>query len=136
MLVTDLLRQNALRYPDETALVSIDTGNLIVNDSDSYPACRRSLTWRQFDESANRVANYLLNAGVRRGGKVGIMMMNRMEYISLYFGILRAGAVSVQLNFRYQAPELAWSAQLTDLEALVFDRAGREAVSQVRSALP
>lgn len=136
MLVTDLLRQNALRFPDETALVSIDTGNLIVNDSDSYPACRRSLTWRQFDESANRVANYLLNAGVRRGGKVGIMMMNRMEYISLYFGILRAGAVSVQLNFRYQAPELVWSAQLTDLEALVFDRAGREAVSQVRSALP
>lgn len=136
MLVTDLLRQNALCYPDETALVSIDTKNLIAGDQDSYLACRRSLTWKQFDESANRVANYLLNTGVRRGSKIGIMMMNRIEYISLYFGILRAGAVSVQLNFRYQASELVWSAELADLEVLVFDRSSREAVRQVRPILP
>lgn len=106
MLITDLLRQNAQQYPGESALVSVDTKNLIPDQPDSYEACRRTLTWKQFDALANRIANYLLHMGIRKGSKVGIMMMNRIEYLPLFFGILRAGAVweegKKDMNLKHQ----------------------------------
>lgn len=136
MLVTDLLRQNGQQYPNESALVSIDTKNVDLHQNSSYQDCRRVLTWKQFDDIANRVANYLIRIGVRKGSKVGIMMMNRIEYIPLFFGILRAGAVSTQVNFRYLSSEFVRAAQLTDLEVLFFDDSSRGTVSEARASLP
>ena len=136
MLITDLLRQNALQYPDESALVSIDSKNLDLNRQGSYEACRRALSWQQFDAMANRIANYLIQIGVRRGSKVGIMMMNRIEYLPLFFGILRAGAVSTQINFRYRPAEFAKAAELTDIEVLFFDASSQATVTEARPSLP
>ena len=136
MLITDLLRQNAQQYPGESALVSVDTKNLIPDQPDSYEACRRTLTWKQFDALANRIANYLLHMGIRKGSKVGIMMMNRIEYLPLFFGILRAGAVSTQINFRYRSSELVQAALLTDIEVLFYDSSSQAAIAEAQPALP
>ena len=135
MLITDLLRQNAQQYPGESALVSVDTKNLIPDQPDSYEACRRTLTWKQFDALANRIANYLLHMGIRKGSKVGIMMMNRIEYLPLFFGILRAGAVSTQINFRYRSSELVQAALLTDIEVLFYDSSSQAAIAEAQPAL-
>lgn len=136
MLITELLRQNAKLYPDESALVSIDTKNIVKGVDASYYNCRREVSWKEFDEKANRVANYLISIGIKRGSKVGIIMKNRLEYLSLYFGIMRAGAVSVQINFRYQAAELERSIRLTELEVLAFDASCRDIVCQIQPSFP
>ncbi len=56
---------------------------------------RREITWGVFDEKANRVANMLLSRGVKKGDKVAILLMNCLEWLPIYFGILKAGAIAV-----------------------------------------
>ena len=69
-------------------------------------AFRSEITWAQFEEKANRFANFLLTRGVKKGDKVAILLMNGLEWLPIYFGALRTGALAVPLNFRYAADEI------------------------------
>ncbi len=101
MLVTELLRKNAQSYPEEEALVAVDSAAIRPFDDEAYHAARKSLTWREFDAHANQVANYLHSIGIGKGNRVAIILRNRIEWLPIYFGLLRSGAVAVPLNFRY-----------------------------------
>ena len=81
---------------------------------------RREITWSVFDEKANRFANLLLSRGVKRGDKVAILLMNCLEWLPIYFGILKAGALAVPLNFRYSADEIEYCVNKSDTDVLVF----------------
>jgi acyl-CoA synthetase (AMP-forming)/AMP-acid ligase II len=78
------------------------------------------MTWRVFDEKANRMANLLIKRGIKKGDKVAILLMNCLEWLPIYFGILKSGAVAVPLNFRYTADEIKYCLGLSDSIALVF----------------
>ena len=116
MPITDLLERNSKLYGDEAALVEINPEvreeqrvswqeyELIQPTGDT--PYRREITWSVFDEKANRVANMLLSRGIRKGQKVAILLMNCLEWLPIYFGILKTGAVAVPLNFRYTADEI------------------------------
>ena len=52
----------------------------------------------QIDSSSNKVANYLIDAGVKRGDRVAILYENSVDYIVAYFGILKTGGITVALN--------------------------------------
>ncbi|MGI6107389.1 MAG: class I adenylate-forming enzyme family protein [Lachnospiraceae bacterium] len=130
MPITDVLEKNAKLYGDETALVELNYGmpenrkitwkdySLIQPTSDR--PFRHQITWSVFDEKANRVANMLLDKGVRKGEKVAILMMNCLEWLPIYFGILKSGAVAVPFNFRYSSDEIQYCADLADVEVLFF----------------
>ena len=130
MPITDLLERNAKLYGDEIALVEINPEiheeqritwreyELIQPTSSSY--YRREITWGVFDEKANRVAHLLMNRGVSRGQKVGILLMNCLEWLPIYFGVLKTGAVAVPLNFRYTAEEIDYCLKLADVDVLFF----------------
>lgn len=130
MVITDFLERNAKLYAHETALVEInpsderDSASTWMEFSliESAPGgrYRRELSWFDFDKRANRFANLLLTRGVRKGDKVGILMMNCLEWLPVYFGILKTGALVVPLNFRYTADEIKYCADLADLRCLVF----------------
>ncbi|MCD7876102.1 MAG: acyl--CoA ligase, partial [Cloacibacillus porcorum] len=47
-------------------------------------------------------------------------MMNSLEWLPLYFGILKTGALAVPLNFRYTAEEIKYCLELADVDALFF----------------
>ncbi|MBF1017750.1 MAG: acyl--CoA ligase, partial [Lachnospiraceae bacterium] len=81
---------------------------------------RRDITWSVFDEKANRVANLLQGRGIRKGQKVAILLMNCLEWLPIYFGILKAGAIAVPLNFRYTAEEIDYCVKLADVDVLFF----------------
>ena len=130
MPITDILEQNARLYGNDTALVEINPQELenrhltwkeysLIEPSptDSF---RSELTWSEFDAKANRMANFLLARGIRRGTKVGILLMNCLEWLPIYFGILKSGAMAVPLNFRYTAEEIRYCVDLADIETLVF----------------
>lgn len=133
MLVTELLKDNARRYPDQEALVSVDAGALVSFEEQTYQAARRSVTWAEFNRIANQVANYCHAQGIGRGSKVAILLMNCLEWMPLYFGILKAGAVAVPLNFRYTAAEIARNAAFVEAEAVIFGAYSEPAVT---AALP
>ncbi len=81
---------------------------------------RREITWNVFNEKANRFANLLIERGIKKGEKVGILLMNCLEWLPIYFGILKTGALAVPLNFRYSADEIKYCVELAEIDILVF----------------
>ncbi len=130
MPITELLWRNARLYGDEVCLVEVNPAmeekrEVTWRDYDlveTNPAThsRREITWGQFDEAANRFANLLLTRGVGRGNKVAILLMNCLEWLPIYFGILKTGAVAVPMNYRYTAEEIEYCLKLAEADALVF----------------
>jgi acyl-CoA synthetase (AMP-forming)/AMP-acid ligase II len=94
------------------------------------------MTWREFDEKANRFANLLLSRGYKRGEKVAILLMNCLEWLPVYFGILKAGCMAVPLNFRYTADEIKYCLSLSDAAALVFGPEFVGRMEQICDRLP
>ena len=130
MPVTDYLTLNAQTWPDEVALVEVNPEirerrgktwreyELVeTNPTQRY---RREMTWKVFNDRANRFAHLLLDAGVTRDSKVGILMMNCLEWLPVYFGVLKSGAIAVPMNYRYTADEIKYCLELADVEVLVF----------------
>ncbi|MBQ9416257.1 MAG: acyl--CoA ligase [Clostridia bacterium] len=140
MPITEFLENNARYYPNETALVEINPDrqpnkqttwreyNLI--ESGSSAKFRREITWRHFNEMSNRVANLLLTRGIQKGDKVGILLMNCLEWLPIYFGILKTGALAVPMNYRFSSDEIEYCADLSDLTFLVF---GPEFTTRIES---
>ncbi len=147
MVITDLLERNARLYKDDVALVEVNPdveagksatwkeANLIELAEDGTPF-RREMTWRDFDCKANRFANLLLSRGIKRETKVGILLMNCLEWLPIYFGVLKAGCIAVPMNFRYSAEEIKYCADLADVEILVFGPEFIERVDAVANDMP
>lgn len=130
MPITKYLESNAEKYADDCALVELnpevkDTRRMTWKEFDltqpepNLPYCRE-ISWRIFNEKANRCAHYLLERGVRKGDKVGILLMNCLEWLPIYFGILKTGALAVPLNFRYASDEIDYCLNLADISVLFF----------------
>lgn len=130
MPITEYLEKNAKIYPDEVALVEINPSRsphrsttwreFSLIESAQSEKYRREMTWKEFDTKANRFANLLLTRGVKRGDKVAILLMNCLEWLPIYFGILKTGALAVPMNYRYTAEEIRYCAELADVSVLVF----------------
>ncbi len=147
MVITQLLERNARLYGEETALVEINPSSerdgvtnwkeahLIENTGDGTPY-RREISWENFDRMANRFANLLLSRGVKRGTKIGMLMMNCLEFLPIYFGILKAGCIVVPMNYRYSSDEILYCASLADLEVLFFGPEFVERMNAISDKLP
>lgn len=130
MPITDILEKNCRLYRDDVALVEINPEmpetkrttwkefDLIEPSRAAY--YRREITWNVFNEKANRFANLLVERGIKKGEKVGILLMNCLEWLPIYFGILKTGALAVPLNFRYSADEIKYCVELAEIDILVF----------------
>ncbi len=140
MPITKLLERNAEKWPMDVALVELnpaieDPRKLswkeysLIQSTVGQPY-RREIEWIVFNEKANRVANMLIHRKVVKGQKVGILMMNCLEWLPIYFGILKTGAVAVPLNFRYTAEEIEYCINLSDTEVLFF---GPEFIDRLQS---
>ena len=123
MPITEILERNAKLYGDDVSLVEInppDTKSRFtwkeysLIESGSGNDFRRSITWEEFNRQANRFANFLLSRGVKKGDKVAILLMNCLEWLPVYFGVLKAGAIAVPLNYRYTAEEIKYCLGLSD----------------------
>ncbi|MEA4933743.1 MAG: class I adenylate-forming enzyme family protein [Lawsonibacter sp.] len=143
MPITDLLERNCKLYSEEIALVEINPEVQeeqrvtwqeyeLIQPTSTAPY-RREITWSVFDEKANRVANMLLGRGIRKGQKVAVLLMNCLEWLPIYFGILKAGAIAVPLNFRYTAQEIDYCLKLADADVLFF---GPEFIGRVETIIP
>ncbi len=140
MPVTDLLERNCKLYGDEVALIELNPTMKdnrrstwkeydLVQQTSAAPY-RREITWSIFDEKANRVANMLLSRGIQKGDRVAILMFNCLEWLPIYFGILKAGAIAVPFNFRFSADEIKYCADLAEVHMIFF---GPEFIGRIES---
>lgn len=147
MPITEFLERNAKACPDETALVEINPQH----DKNAVPSWkesslvemnyredtyRREISWMDFDCRANRFANLLLANGVKKGDKVGILLMNCIEWLPIYFGVLKSGALAVPLNYRYTADEIEYCLDLADCSLIVFGNEFVERIDAIRDRIP
>ena len=144
--ITEILERNAREWPNDVALVEINPQELekrnttwreySLIESSPLEAFRSEITWAEFDEKANRFANFLLSRGLKRGDKVAILLMNCLEWLPIYFGVLKAGCMAVPLNFRYTAEEIKYCLDLADADVLVHGPEFTGRVEQIIDRLP
>ena len=116
-----MLAQNARRYPHECALIELDPAR----------GRRSAVTWRQFDEHANRIASALMERGVTRGDRVIHLMRNSISWLEVYFGIIRTGAWAVPLNFRFTSRDIRFCIDTAQPKAVIF---GPEFTERIEAA--
>ena len=146
MPITEFLVHNAKNYKEEVALVEINPEiqeksrktwreyELIQPNPSN--AGRTQLTWGEFDKRANRFANLLLSRGIKKGDRVAILLMNSIEWLPVYFGILKTGALAVPLNYRYTADEIKYCLKLSDSSVLVFGPEFTGRVEEICDRIP
>ncbi|MDY3953917.1 MAG: class I adenylate-forming enzyme family protein, partial [Anaerovoracaceae bacterium] len=130
MPITEILEQNSKLYGDEVCLVEINParkGKRQVSwrefeliEPEPSATYRQEITWNVFNEKANRFANLLISRGIQKGNKVAILLMNCLEWLPIYFGVLKTGATVVPMNFRYTASEIEYCLDLAEVDVLVF----------------
>ncbi len=125
MLVTEILARNARMYGEEVALV----------ERIPEKGIRREMTWKEFDEQATKFANALISKGVKKGDKVIHLMMNCLEWLPAYFGILRVGAWAVPLNFRFSADDILYCARIAEAKAMIYGEEFVERIDAIRGDL-
>ncbi len=146
MNITEILTRNADLYGEETSLVEVNPEVRRRNDitwlefelvePKLAAQYRREMTWREFNDRANRFANLLLKRGIKKGDKVAILLMNCLEWLPVYFGILKSGAIAVPLNFRYTAEEIEHCLKLAEVNALIYGPEFIERVETAKSRIP
>ena len=145
-VITQILERNAREWPNDVALVEINPQELekrnttwreySLIESSPLEAFRSEITWEEFDRKANRFANFLLSRGLKKGDKVAILLMNCLEWLPVYFGILKAGCMAVPLNFRYTADEIKYCLELSDADVLVHGPEFTGRVEQIIDRVP
>ena len=126
MTVVEMLARNARMYPNDTALIELKQSR----------GLRKQITWKDFDERVNRVANALINRGIRKDDKVIHWMLNSINWLEAYFGIIRTGAWAVPLNFRFTATDFKYCADIAEAKAMILGEQFIDRVETVRSQLP
>ena len=141
MTIVHLLERNAREYAQDVALVEInpdqpETRKMtwheyeLVEPTHRVRSYRREITWAVFNEKANRLANMLTQHGIGKGKKVAILLMNCIDWLPVYFGILKTGALAVPLNYRYSPDEIDYCVKLAEADVLIF---GPEFIGRVEA---
>lgn len=118
--IADLAEHAIDAVPDRVALISGD----------------EQLTYAQLEEKANRLAHYLIDRGVKKDDKVGLYCRNRIEIVIGMLGIVKAGAILVNINFRYVEGELKYLFENSDMVALIHERRYSDRVANVLPETP
>jgi acyl-CoA synthetase (AMP-forming)/AMP-acid ligase II len=111
MNISEMLARNGRVYPHDTALIERVPSRSL----------RREMTWKQFDERVNRIANALIARGIGKGDRVLHWMMNSINWLEAYFGIVRTGAIAAPLNFRFIEKDFKYCADVAEPKAVILD---------------
>ena len=123
MLITEMLSRNAQKYPNKVSLIEREPEKNI----------RRQITWLEFENESNRLANALRSFGVLPGDKVALLMMNCLEWLPVYFGILKTGALAAPLNFRFTAKEIGKCTEMSESKILIYGPEFQERIEKIQN---
>lgn len=96
----------------------------------------KRFTFSQLDERANRFANALLGLGIEKGARVAILEVNCNQYVEVYYGVAKMGAIFVPLNFRAKREELIHMLNHSESSVLLVGERYVELVNSMRPELP
>jgi len=120
MTLGDILRVNAQKYPDKIA----------VKDEN------RSLTFKELNERACRLANAMRTLGLRQGDRVAVLLYNNVEYMEIYAACAKAGIICATINFRFIGPEVKYIVEDSGSRLLFVGSDFLKLSDEVKPALP
>lgn len=94
----------------------------------------KALTYPELESRTNRLANGLLNMGLRKGNRVAIMLYNRAEFIEIYCAFAKIGVVAVPVNWRFVGREVEYVVNHSDAKAMILDEDFVDVINSVRSS--
>ena len=124
MYIGDYLGRRQIYSPDKLAII----------DAGKQPALE--LTYRQMNERANRLANWLRDvAGVQKGDRVAILARDGVEHMDLFYACGKLGAIHTPFNWRLHWRELLGLVELTTPKALLFSGDFKEAIQRIQLSI-
>ncbi|MFX1345216.1 MAG: class I adenylate-forming enzyme family protein [Promethearchaeota archaeon] len=120
MNLRELVEKQAEKYRDKIFLYWKDT----------------TISYNQLNELTNRVANFLYNLGIRKGDKVSVYLPNMPEYVYLYLGIPKIGAVTGPVNALFKTREVKFVVGHSEAKAIVTVPQFLEIVNDIKDDLP
>jgi acyl-CoA synthetase (AMP-forming)/AMP-acid ligase II len=121
MNISEMVVRNARISPNGVALI----------ERESTQGVRRQITWKQFNERINKIANGLMARGVKKGDCMMIWMMNSINWLEAYLGILRTGAWAVPLSYRFTIQDVKHCMDVVEPKGIIFDEKFTDKVEAV-----
>lgn len=119
MNLAQMVNLNARKYPDRVCVRYNGSG----------------LTFGELKDRAERAAGLLQGLGIMKGDKVAIMSQNTPDFVTAFFGIIKAGGVVVPINHKLMAPEVEYILQHSEARILFFDGALESVISKLSSPI-
>jgi acyl-CoA synthetase (AMP-forming)/AMP-acid ligase II len=119
MNVKYLINRAVREYPDKAAI--------------AYDGVRR--TFQELDKRVNALANGLLEMGVRKGDRVGMLLTNCPEFIEIDFALSKTGIVRVPLNSRLTGADHRYMLDDSEADLLIFGEGFTDVVKTIRPCL-
>ncbi|MFZ3156493.1 MAG: AMP-binding protein [Smithella sp.] len=113
--------------PYKRALTSPDKVAIIFEDI--------PVTYRNLNEGINKAAHMLEKKGIKKGDRVGLIMLNCIEFLEIYFACAKLGAILVPLNWRLVGPELEYQLNDCGVRLLVFHDTFLGSIDLIRNKL-
>ncbi|MBN2033934.1 MAG: acyl--CoA ligase [Deltaproteobacteria bacterium] len=96
---------------------------------------RHEIRWEEFRSRINRIANSLIEKGIKRHDKIFLLGRNSIPWLEAYFAILKTGAWAVPLNFRFTDDDLLYCARVAEPSVFIFDKEYAERLKRIREKL-
>lgn len=90
--IYQVIKRNAQVLTNKTALISGE----------------QRISHRQFLENVDRLSNGLINLGLKRGDRIGVLALNSLEYMYLYVAVAKIGAIMLPINWRLNPQEVEY----------------------------
>ncbi len=120
MLITEWVANNARRFPGKAGIISKD----------------KNFTFKKIEERVHKLANALLDLGLKKGDRVAFLDQNSPYYLELYFGVIRAGMVAVPLNYRLVGREYIYLLNNSETKAIIVGDGYLQTVDSIRVDIP
>src|SRR5450759_4832294 len=114
------LAHRAMLNPDDESLVCEDV----------------RLTWAESNARTNQICHALRKLGVEHGDRVGLLALNEPEYLELFYGLGKIGAILVPINYRLAGPEVQYILSDSESSVLVFGKEYIETIDSIRNDVP
>jgi fatty-acyl-CoA synthase len=119
-VIADMVRRTAYRYPDKKALIFGD----------------RSLTYAELEAESNRVANALIDLGIKKYDRVAILAHNTIHHVITWLGCCKCGAVYLAINYLLRGKDISYCINHSESRAFIVEDILYELVEEVLDEMP
>ena len=108
----------------------------LVPENDALICGEDIVTWKEYDDSASKIASALSEAGLAANSKAGLYLNNSNEYLIAQYAIFKVGGIPINVNYRYVEEELIYLLENSDAEAVFYHACYSSRIKEISGSLP